>query len=78
MPASGGGRGTVGFEFGCSVVLGALGGAGCIVDPDMLRAAFNWFDRLVFPCGGLSGPSLPSPSAMVASSEESGIVMVVR
>jgi hypothetical protein len=77
VPASGGGRGTVGFECNRSIVLGALGGAGCIVDPEMLRAAFNWFDRLVFPCGGLSGPSLPSLSARVVSSEESSIVMAV-
>lgn len=65
----------MGFE--CRVVLVAFDGGVPIVDPERLRAALKWSDKLVFPCGGLSGPSVPSPSARVVSSEESSIVMMV-
>lgn len=75
MPASGGGSGTVGFGCNCCSV-GWRAFAGCIA-AERLSAAFKWFDKLVFPCAGLSGPSAPSLSARVVSSEESCIVMVV-
>lgn len=58
----------------------AFGGGVTVVLLDIWSAAFSWFDRLAivfFPCGGLSGPSAPSPSVSVVSSEESGIAMVM-